>query len=405
MHVLEAGERGELAPGTQVGEYRVEGKLGEGGMGVVYRGVQPLLRKPVAIKVLASHLAQHGEALERFLQEARAVQRIDDKRHIVDVFAFGQLPDGRLYCVMDLLEGQSLRAYLDDRHRLELGEAIAILLPVCDALIAAHQAGIVHRDLKPENVFLQLRRSGAVDVKLLDFGIAKLVEGDGKLTKTGAMLGTPAYMAPEQCQGGKVDARADLYALGVLAFELLTGRRPLDGEGWVETLSKKVLEKPVWPAEPRVPVALERTILASLAVDPAARPGDVAAFRAALGGITPGPAARARSGRTIPLVAAAAVLALGGAAAVYFATRPPAGTTAPRPAATITPPPAAPPAPAVKPSPEPPRQTGTAAPSAPRRVEAPARSSPRPKAGTTRKQPAPAETPRRPPADDVVDVE
>ncbi len=218
-----------LPPGFPVGDYQIETLLGQGGMGAVYRAVQPLIEKRVAIKVLSRQLAESPEAVSRFQKEARAVNQIGHK-NIIDVYNFGQLPDGRHYYVMEFVRGETLRERIDRDHGLALPEALPIFRDIVRALQAAHAKAIVHRDLKPENVMLSPDEDGLV-VKLLDFGVAKLLSGERageNQTEKGIALGTPKYMSPEQCTGGVVDARADLYALGVMLFEAIVGRAPFD---------------------------------------------------------------------------------------------------------------------------------------------------------------------------------
>jgi serine/threonine-protein kinase len=267
----------EILPGTIVGEYVIDTKLGEGGFGCIYRAVHPLLGRVAAVKVLHAQLDSDPETVSRFLAEARAVNRI---RHpnIIDVFSFGRTSDDRLYYVMEFLEGESLEAYVA-RGGMAMGDALLVLRAVARALDAAHDASIVHRDLKPANVFLARDGQGTLHPKLLDFGVAKLAGVDGSMagahkTKTGIPIGTPAYMAPEQCRGGEVDARTDIYALGILAFELLTGQRPFHGRGVFDILDAHVHHAPPSPSsvDPRVPTVLDGPILDMLAKDPKDRP-------------------------------------------------------------------------------------------------------------------------------------
>ena len=205
-----------LAPGTMVGEYRIERELGRGGMGVVYGGRQPVIGKRVAIKVLAAQLSHDPALVRRFVDEARAVNRIGHP-NIIDIFAFGQLPDGRQFFVMEYLEGETLADRIE-RAPLDPNEAQRLLLQVTAALEAAHRERIVHRDLKPENLWIARPKHGESFIKVLDFGIAKLIEpaAERGLTATGMVIGTPHYMAPEQCLGQPIDRAADLYALGVI---------------------------------------------------------------------------------------------------------------------------------------------------------------------------------------------
>ena len=216
-----------LAPGTVIAEYAVEKFLGAGAMGAVYEGRHPVIGKRVAIKVLRRELASTSEGAERFVREARAVNQIDHP-NVIDVFGFGQLDDGRLYLVMDLVDGRSLRKLVQDGP-LPVASALDILGAIAEALDAAHARGVVHRDLKPDNVMIS---SGSPPkVYVLDFGIAKLVvDGAGAaaatLTGQGTWLGTPGYMAPEQWSADGAGPASDRYALGVMAYELLSGKLP-----------------------------------------------------------------------------------------------------------------------------------------------------------------------------------
>ena len=216
--------RSAIAPGTQIGEYVVERRVARGGMGAIYAARHPVLGRPAAIKVIHAELTGDRSLLERFVREAQAVNLI---RHpnIVDVFSIGALPDGRAYFVMDWLDGISLAGRLKQDGRIPLPEAAWILDQTAEALAAAHAAGIVHRDLKPPNIFLA-RQGGTTRVVVLDFGIAKLSGLAREHTSTGVLMGTPAYLAPEQARTSQVDHRADVYALGVVAFETLAGARP-----------------------------------------------------------------------------------------------------------------------------------------------------------------------------------
>jgi serine/threonine-protein kinase len=213
--------------GTDVGGYLIDGEIGRGGMGVVYAATHPVIGKRAAIKVLKRSLSANPATVERFTQEARSVNQIGHPG-IVDIFAFGALPDGRRYLVMDLLLGESLRKRLK-RGPLHVTEGLQVLDEIASALIAAHGKGFIHRDLKPDNVFL-VEHPGRLDVRLLDFGLAKLMPGAGQRayrTATGVQLGTPDYMSPEQLRAStKLDERTDIFSLGVMAFESITGIRP-----------------------------------------------------------------------------------------------------------------------------------------------------------------------------------
>lgn len=219
-----ATDAARLAPGVKAGDYVVDRFLGAGAMGEVYAGKHPDIGKRVAIKVLKPQLATSAEAAERFKREARVVNQIDHP-NVIDVFAFGRLDDGRLYLVMDLVDGDTLRAAVADGP-MEVDRALDVLDQIADALDAAHAKGVVHRDLKPDNVML----AGA-KVFVLDFGIAKLLSTETSnpatlLTGQGAWIGTPSYMAPEQWSAEGAGPASDRYALGVMAFELLSGKLP-----------------------------------------------------------------------------------------------------------------------------------------------------------------------------------
>ena len=274
-----AGDR-SLEPGHQVGEYVIDAPIGQGGFGTVYRARHPLIGKLVAVKVLARQYSSDPEILSRFVDEARAVNQIRH-RNIIDIFSFGRLDDDRSYYVMELLDGQPLDQLIDDRGPCSLADAIPILRGVARALDAAHAQGIAHRDLKPENVFLTRDSEGAVFPKLLDFGIAKLL-GDRAAeqvhkTRTGAPIGTPYYMSPEQARGRDVDHRTDIYAFGCMAYKLVTGVVPFDGDGHMDVLMKQIGEEPVPPSQrvAELPAAVDDVIAWMMRKDPAERPADL----------------------------------------------------------------------------------------------------------------------------------
>ena len=269
----------DLAPGAVVGEYKIESKLGHGGMGAVYQAIHPVIGKRVAIKVLHHELCANEESVHRFVQEARAVNRIGHP-NIVDVFGFGTTEDSWAFLAMELLQGESLGRRLGREPSLTSREACGVLLEVSYALEAAHAAGIIHRDLKPDNVFLVAGRKGAIDVRLLDFGIAKLsrdgalIEGPVTSTQPGVMIGTPQYMAPEQARGMPLDGSADVYALGVMAFEMLTGRPPFLSEDPVELVAKHITLEPPAPSDfnADLPEIADQLIGEMLKKEPSERP-------------------------------------------------------------------------------------------------------------------------------------
>ncbi|MGE6761252.1 protein kinase domain-containing protein [Corallococcus interemptor] len=257
---------------SQIGDFTVEERIGAGGMGVVYRATHSLIGKQAAIKVLRAELVS-PRVHERLLVEARAVNAI---RHpgIIDIFGFGKLPDGRPYVVMELLEGRPLSELMSDQKRLDVPTVLWMLDQILSALGAAHRAGVVHRDLKPANVFMVEPPNAAPSIKLVDFGIAKLLENkESPTTVDGSVLGTPEFMAPEQIRGGAVGPATDLYALGIMAFQMLTGVRPFQGDP-VQVLFAHVDKIPPLPSSRAegIPPELDTLVLQLLAKDPALRP-------------------------------------------------------------------------------------------------------------------------------------
>jgi serine/threonine protein kinase len=273
----------DLEAGQQVGEYRVESKIGQGGFGAVFKATHPLIGKVVAIKVLSRKFSVDPEMVSRFVAEAKAVNQIRH-RHIIDIFSFGQLEDGRAYYVMEYLDGEPLDALLDRDKVLPLATAMPILRAIARALDAAHGKGIAHRDLKPENVFLAKDEDGGYFPKLLDFGIAKLAarEDDpvarGHKTRTGIPIGTPPFMSPEQCRGKDVDHRTDYYAFGIVAYLMLTGVYPIDGDDYMTVLMRQINDEPVAPStvNPELPHGIDDAIAWLMKKDPAARPPNLA---------------------------------------------------------------------------------------------------------------------------------
>ena len=273
-----------LPPGTLLGEYRVDRRLGQGTFGDVYAGEQPTIGKRVAIKVLRDKVAKDPEVVARFVAEARAVNRIKN-RHIVDIFSFGTHGEGGSYFVMELLEGMTLGDLLEQEGRVSLSRALPILAGIAEGLDAAHAAGVVHRDLKPDNIFLVRERDGSFTPKLLDFGIAKLFsEETGIKTATGVAMGTPRYMSPEQCRGKKVDHRSDVYALGAVIHEMLTGGPLFSGEGSVDLLVKHAVHEPprMSKVAPDLPPEIDEPVLAMLSKRAVDRPASAGQAVAAL---------------------------------------------------------------------------------------------------------------------------
>ena len=280
--------------GATVGSYQVREEIGHGGMGVVYAAEHPLIGRKVAVKVLLPEYSRNQEVVNRFFNEARAATMI---RHpgLVDVIDFGYAPDGAAFLIMEFLEGESLASRLK-RGPMAPKELIALGRQVAAAVGAAHEKGIVHRDLKPDNIFLVPDRelAGGVRVKVLDFGIAKLstmeksgpnTPGGSLKTRTGVVMGTPLYMSPEQGGGAaNVDARADIYSLGCILYEMACGRVPFVKEGFGETIAAHIYEQPLAPreVEPTLPRALERVILKALAKKPDERQPSMGALAAEL---------------------------------------------------------------------------------------------------------------------------
>ncbi len=266
-----------LAPGTRVGDYVVDIPLGEGGFATVYRATHPLIGKRAAVKVLNKDLSADRDVVARFVAEARAVNTIRHQ-NIVDIFNIGTLDDGRHYFVMELLEGQSFEEMLAERTRIEPEELLAVMRGVSEALQAAHDKGIVHRDLKPDNIFLHREPSGGITPKLVDFGVAKLT-GEAKglshhQTTTGAPIGTPRYMSPEQCFGKDVDVPTDIYAFGVVCFEALTGYAPFEADSLLSLMNMHTLAPRPNASErcPSLGTAFDEPLKRMLSIDMLERP-------------------------------------------------------------------------------------------------------------------------------------
>ena len=257
------------------GRYRVESIIGQGGMGWVYEVEHIEIGRRLALKVLAPQFSQQPDLVARFRREARAASMIGHP-NIVDITDFGTTEDGSVYFVMERLEGIELGEVLRAENRLTPERAVHVAIQMSRALAAAHAAGIIHRDLKPENVFLITRDGDADFVKILDFGVAKAPESAvlRKLTTPGLAMGTPEYMAPEQAAGLAADPRSDVYCIGAVLYEMLTGRRPHVGESVMEILSRKATDsvRPVRELSPEVSVSLDRVIMSCLERDPEQRP-------------------------------------------------------------------------------------------------------------------------------------
>ena len=347
--------------GAVVGErYRIVSRIGVGGMGAVYRAEHTMMRRDLAIKVLLSELGGREEFARRFEREAESASRLAHP-NIITVTDFGRTPDGALFLAMEFLAGDSLTSLID-QGPLPRERALAIVRQILRALDHAHAAGVVHRDLKPDNIML-VERDGQRDVvKILDFGIAKVTEpasGQEVLTQAGVIFGTPEYLSPEQAVGEGVDARADLYAAGVILYEMLAGRRPFESEDKVKIISMHLSHAPprIREANPTVdvPFALEQVVLQALEKHRENRFASATAFLQALedseavidpalpfeidatsphiayeatqmslspvDGATPGPTSSAPGRSRRPLAAAALVVALGALGAVGYRVR------------------------------------------------------------------------------------
>ncbi|HWZ89167.1 MAG TPA: serine/threonine-protein kinase, partial [Polyangiaceae bacterium] len=272
-----------------LGKYRIERVLGVGGMGVVVAATHVQLEERVAIKFLLPEALGHGEAVARFVREARAAVKIKSE-HVARVSDVGTLENGAPYIIMEYLEGSDLAGLVQARGPLPIEEAIEALLQACEAIAEAHSLGIVHRDLKPANLFVIRRADGTPSVKVLDFGISKLTGPPGSgsdmsMTKTSAIMGSPLYMSPEQMASSRdVDARTDIWALGVILFEILTGRIPFEADSMPQ-LCAMILQSPTPPLRrfrPDAPEGLERVIFHCLEKNRAQRYATIADLAAAL---------------------------------------------------------------------------------------------------------------------------
>ncbi len=272
--------------------FKVESKIGEGGFGAVYRGLQLATGRKVALKLLHPEMTKDENLVARFRREGMVLCNLRDA-HTITTYDFDQTPDGTLYIAMELLEGKSLHQLFHDQAPLDWKRMFKILTEMCSSLAEAHSQGIVHRDLKPENVYLETRPGNPEFVKILDFGIAKVMRGDTidpqspQLTATGQTLGTLEYMSPEQLMGKPLDGRSDVYALGVVSYEMITGRLPFpDAKGPAGLITAQLKQTPIPPsqANPKVslPPTADRVILKCLEKDKNNRYPDVTALAAAL---------------------------------------------------------------------------------------------------------------------------
>jgi len=273
-------------------KYRIVRVIGQGGMGVVYEAEHTTLGKRVAIKLMLEKYTGDSEAVARFTREALAASRIGNP-HIIDVMDIGTAPDGRSYVVMELLSGRPLSKVIEDGGQMPPQRAISVMRQVLKAVGAAHAKGIVHRDLKPDNIFLLEQGETGDFVKLLDFGISKMIDPDlqvaaTKLTTTGVVMGTPLYMAPEQAMGAEIDHLADLYACGVIMYEMLAGKPPFDGATYAVLVAKLLTTEPPLLADlrPGLSPKLVSAVHRALEKDPQNRFPSADAFSAALPQLT-----------------------------------------------------------------------------------------------------------------------
>ena len=265
-------QTGDPMVGSTVADrYLLLERIGQGGSGTIYRGEHVTLRRRVAVKVLHHELSRDDLAIERFRREATTVGQIDNE-HIVEIFDFGRTEDGRLYLAMELLDGETLSELIDREGPQQVSRVVDVLKQVGQALMEAHAMGYVHRDLRPRNVFLARRRGRSEFVKLLDFGLAKLVEREGEAASTslGMTFGDPHYMSPEQARGDAIDRRADIYSLGCIAYQMLVGEPPFLGGKVFDVLTRHIEQVPVEPTvrRPEIPVWLNSAVMRMLAKRP-----------------------------------------------------------------------------------------------------------------------------------------
>jgi len=270
--------------------YRIIRKIGEGGMGAVYQAEHALIEKKIALKILFQDLTRRPDLVARFLQEAKSASRIGHE-NVIDISDFGQLPDGLVFIAMEYLDGMDLGRALKVQGQMHWPRARPILMQIAKGLRAAHGNGIIHRDMKPENVYLTQREGRPDFVKVLDFGIAKIINPDEtdapRLTQTGMIFGTPEYMSPEQAQGHPPDHRVDVYAVGCIMYHMLTGQVPFTADSFMGILTKHLLEPPVPPRKRRpdqdIPADVEAVCLKAMEKDRDKRFADMNELYRALG--------------------------------------------------------------------------------------------------------------------------
>src|SRR5437868_5046332 len=265
--------------------YRLTKKIGEGGMGSIYKAVHTEMGRTCAIKLLAPITTGREEALARFKREAKMASRIDNP-HAITIYDFGEAENGLLFLAMEFIDGRPLSGVISEHRMLPVDRVAHITYQVAEALAAAHALGIVHRDLKPDNVMITRKGTDSDYVKVLDFGIAKSVADDSadNLTKTGFVLGTPVYMSPEQLLGENLDGRSDIYSLAIIVYEMLSGKLPFVGDNQQAVMMKRItgLPVPLRAVAPQVSEAVERVVMQGLAREPGERVDDAKEFADAL---------------------------------------------------------------------------------------------------------------------------
>ena len=279
--------------GTTIdGKYEILDSVGQGGMSVVYKAMQTAMHRTVALKMLKMGLSSDPVFSQRFMREVSLLGKLNHP-NIVTVFDSGMTSLGNLYLAMDLLSGKSLQEILDECGALPLERAAPLILQICDALNHAHKRDITHRDLKPGNVMIEKTHRGEEVVKIVDFGLAKMGEGSERLTRAGELWGSSFYMSPEQCNGAESDGRSDIYSFGILIYQMITGKVPFRGSGFMETVSKQMNEPPpplkVTKSDLVVSDMLERVIFKCLEKAPEKRFQTVSDLKSALHSAFPSP--------------------------------------------------------------------------------------------------------------------
>jgi serine/threonine-protein kinase len=310
----------KLVGKTLADRYRLTRPIGSGGMGTVFLGEHVLIHKPIAVKVLSPDYSSKTEEVERFLQEARAASRIRQE-NVVDITDFGISREGHVFLVMEYLEGEDLATTSEREGALPWRRAVRMISQIAEALAAAHAQGVIHRDMKPENCF-RIRRGGDPDfIKVLDFGIAKIIEEDydyEQPSSTGSgLLGTPEYVAPELVRGIRPDHRVDIYAVGVIFYRLLTGKLPIQGDSFMATLTAHLMQPPKPPSqvapEAQIPAPIEAVVMHALEKEQDRRHPTIAEFIRELNGAVAaidGPAAQEKRRGVHPQVVLGVVVAL-----------------------------------------------------------------------------------------------